>query len=132
MPEKLNIEIGKRIKLRRTTLGLSQADVAGRLGITFQQVQKYEKGTNSLSSSRLYDLSILLKVSVSYFFEGIGNDYRIEGETKKISQIDFGSDRESLEIMKVFRKIEDKNLRNKMIEILHALVDIDNINKNQN
>ncbi len=132
MPEKLNIEIGKRIKLRRTTLGLSQADVAGRLGITFQQVQKYEKGTNSLSSSRLYDLSILLKVSVSYFFEGIGNDYSAEGETQKISQIDFGSDRESLEIMKVFRKIEDKNLRKKMIEILHALVDIDNINKNQN
>ncbi|MEK6746712.1 MAG: helix-turn-helix transcriptional regulator [Pseudomonadota bacterium] len=124
MDKIVDVEIGKRIKLRRTVLGFSQAYTANALNLTFQQVQKYEKGINSLSSNKLYSFASLLRVPVSYFFEGLGS-----GSTKITAKFDkensFGSDREALEVMKVFNKIESPYLRKKMIELLHLLIDDD-------
>lgn len=117
----VDINIGKRIKLRRTMLGLSQIDIANSLKMTFQQIQKYEKGINSLNSGKLHDFSILLKVPISYFFEELENDPKIEEKIEQNSLHSFSSDRESLEMMKAFKKIKQPHLRKKMIEILHAL-----------
>ena len=66
--------VGGRIRARRVELGLSQTAVAGQLGLTFQQVQKYERGYNRVSASRLYDLTKVLSVDISYFFEGFCDD----------------------------------------------------------
>jgi transcriptional regulator with XRE-family HTH domain len=68
-PNPIDVHVGSRIRLRRTLLGISQSTLAETLGLTFQQVQKYEKGSNRVSSSRLVDLANALDVSVSFFFE---------------------------------------------------------------
>ena len=69
MEESFNIHLGKKLRLRRLSLGLTQTKVAQAINVTFQQIQKYEKGTNGVSSNRLYQLSQFLKVPIIYFFE---------------------------------------------------------------
>lgn len=109
-------------------MGLSQADVAKGIGITFQQVQKYEKGINSLNSSRLYNLGEFLNVPVYYFFEQLEADntnsmpalISVPGDS-------FSSDREFLEMMKALNKITDTALRKKLAELLRALSSKDNL-----
>src|SRR5213075_2885231 len=68
-PNPIDVHVGSRIRLRRTLLGMSQERLAEAIGLTFQQVQKYERGANRVGSSRLFDLSRVLDVTVSYFFE---------------------------------------------------------------
>ena len=70
-PNPVDVHVGNRIKMRRTILGMSQEKLAGLLGLTFQQVQKYEKGLNRVSASRLWDFSVVLGASVNFFFEDI-------------------------------------------------------------
>ncbi|WP_370868358.1 helix-turn-helix domain-containing protein [Phenylobacterium sp.] len=67
----VDLHVGQRLRLRRRELKVTQGDLAGRLGISFQQVQKYERGMNRLSASRLYEIACVLKVGVEYFFEGL-------------------------------------------------------------
>lgn len=73
-PNQIDIHVGKRLCLRRQLLRMSQSDLSQKLGITFQQVQKYEKGINRISASRLWDFSQVLNVPVGYFFADIDND----------------------------------------------------------
>src|SRR4030095_4422390 len=68
-PNPIDVHVGSRIRLRRTLLGISQSALAEAIGLTFQQVQKYEKGMNRVSSSRLMDMANALDVSISYFFD---------------------------------------------------------------
>ena len=69
MEENFNIHLGRKLRMRRLSLGLTQTKVATAINVTFQQIQKYEKGTNGVSSSRLMQLSNFLKVSITYFYE---------------------------------------------------------------
>ena len=69
MDENFNIHLGKKLRMRRLSLGLTQTKVANAINVTFQQIQKYEKGTNGVSSSRLMQLSQFLKVPITYFYE---------------------------------------------------------------
>jgi transcriptional regulator with XRE-family HTH domain len=75
MEENFNVHLGKKIRMRRLSLGLTQTKVAQAINVTFQQIQKYEKGTNGVSSSRLMQLSNFLKVPITYFFENF-KDYK--------------------------------------------------------
>ncbi len=70
-PNTIDVRIGERVRARRTALGMSQDALANRLGITFQQVQKYEKGVNRIAASRLFDIAAILETPVAYFFEGL-------------------------------------------------------------
>ena len=70
-PHPVDIHVGSRVKLRRNVLGLSQAELSRRLGLTFQQIQKYENGTNRVSASRLFEMGVILDVPVSFFFDGL-------------------------------------------------------------
>ena len=70
MEENFNIHLGKKLRMRRLSLGLTQTKVAQAINVTFQQIQKYEKGTNGVSPSRLMQLSQFLKVQITYFYEG--------------------------------------------------------------
>jgi transcriptional regulator with XRE-family HTH domain len=75
MENNFNVHLGKKLRMRRLSLGLTQTKVAEAINVTFQQIQKYEKGTNAVSSARLMQISKFLKVSIPYFYEGF-TDYR--------------------------------------------------------
>lgn len=70
-PNPVDVHVGRRVRLRRKELGVSQAWLANRLGLTFQQVQKYERGSNRISASKLYQIASVLEVPITYFFEGL-------------------------------------------------------------
>ena len=82
MEENFNVHLGKKLRMRRLSLGLTQTKVAQAINVTFQQIQKYEKGTNGVSSIRLLQLSNYLKVPINYFFEDF-HDYLINLEKSK-------------------------------------------------
>ena len=84
MEENFNIHLGKKLRMRRLSLGLTQTKVAQAINVTFQQIQKYEKGTNGVSSSRLMQLSNFLKVPITYFYE----DYKDFKDMKNINDND--------------------------------------------
>lgn len=85
-PNPIDVHVGSQLKLRRTLLGLSQERLADELGITFQQVQKYEKGLNRIGASRLWDLSQVLGVSVAYFYENLDENTRNKSPRKISNQ----------------------------------------------
>ena len=92
MPHPVDIHVGKRVKEIRTIRGLTQSNIADLLGISFQQLQKYETGANRISASRMFELSKLLEISPSFFFEGLeGEDYKnlppMDVETARIANI---------------------------------------------
>jgi len=117
----VDVYVGGRVRLRRTLLGLSQEKLADKLGITFQQVQKYENGTNRVGASRLYDIASALEVDVDFFFEGVTG-----GKTKKVAEAGANIDRllnskETIDLVKAFHAIEDPSIRKKMLEMIKAV-----------
>src|SRR5882724_4845739 len=114
-PNPIDVHVGARIRLRRTLLGISQMKLAESIGLTFQQVQKYEKGMNRVSSSRLYDLARILDVPPSFFFEEMsaGVSAQTPSALMKTKQqpdmIDYERDplakRETLEFVRAYYKI---------------------------
>ena len=115
----VDVYVGTRLKIRRLELGLSQNKIGEMTGITFQQVQKYEKGSNRIGSSRLYEFAKILKVPVSYFFEqyeltfgdnGVLSDNRASFDDK-----DNVSEKEILTLIKNFSAIKDPNVRKSII-----------------
>ena len=85
MEENFNVHLGKKLRMRRLSLGLTQTKVAQAINVTFQQIQKYEKGTNGVSSNRLMQLSQFLKVPIIYFFEDY-KDFKNPSSTESISE----------------------------------------------
>ena len=116
----VDVHVGKRIILRRKSLNLSQEKLADMLGITFQQIQKYEKGNNRVGASRLWDLSKTLNVPVNFFFEDMpfstdeNSPASLIGGKKLIAnqpQVDPMSKAENIELINSFNKIKNKNLK---------------------
>ena len=85
MEENFNIHLGKKLRMRRLSLGLTQTKVANAINVTFQQIQKYEKGTNGVSSSRLMQLSNFLKVPITYFYEDYAESQVISDSTEDLN-----------------------------------------------
>ena len=110
MEENFNLHLGKRLRMRRLSLGLTQTKVANAINVTFQQIQKYEKGTNGVSSSRLIQLSSFLKVPVTYFFEDYAN-YPAGGPQDQTSDLNYSF------LVKTFSKLDD-NQKSKILQIL--------------
>lgn len=132
----IHIYVGQRLRLRRTTMGLSQAMLGNAAGITFQQVQKYEKGANALNASRLYEFSQFLRVPVAYFFDGLeqppsafsppGLATMAVSETQGDSANHHHkpvSDRESLEMMKAFQRIKQQSIRVQLARLARTIAD---------
>lgn len=122
--------VGKRLRLRRTMMGLSQDAVAKAVGVTFQQVQKYEKGSNAMNANRLVEFSRFMKVPVAYFFEGLDDEPTSEnlsnGASEALEMFEFGtpvSDRESLEMMKAFKRISEVGVRKRVSDLVRAIAD---------
>ena len=100
MEENFNVHLGKKLRMRRLSLGLTQTKVANAINVTFQQIQKYEKGTNGVSSSRLMQLAMFLKVPVNYFYE----DY-IDNKGSEVSPVDNNTDLNYSFLVKIFTKL---------------------------
>jgi transcriptional regulator with XRE-family HTH domain len=125
-PNPIDIHVGSRIRLRRTMLGMSQEKLGESLGITFQQIQKYEKGTNRVGASRLQNISNILNVPVSFFFEDAPGDTSsgASGMAEASSSnyvVDFLSSSEGLQLNRAFVKINDAKVRRKVVELVKAL-----------
>jgi transcriptional regulator with XRE-family HTH domain len=125
-PNPTDIHVGSRIRLRRNMLGMSQEKLGENLGITFQQIQKYEKGTNRVGASRLQAISEILGVPVSFLFEDApGHD----GLTPKgfaddgsaAFAVDFCTSAEGLQLNRAFVRISDVRVRRRIIELVKAL-----------
>jgi transcriptional regulator with XRE-family HTH domain len=116
--------VGERLRARRVALGLSQKAVGAGLGISFQQVQKYEAGTNALNVDRLLELSVLLRVPVAYFFGTIEVAADSKGQAiadERIEPRDLASEREILEMARTFRNIRDKGIRRRLADLMRAI-----------
>ncbi|WP_296065795.1 helix-turn-helix domain-containing protein [uncultured Agrobacterium sp.] len=125
-PNPIDIHVGSRIRLRRTMLGMSQEKLGESLGITFQQIQKYEKGTNRVGASRLQNISAILNVPVSFFFEDAPGDQ--PGGTPGMAEasssnyvVDFLSSAEGLQLNRAFVKIADPKVRRRLVDLVKAL-----------
>lgn len=112
-PRAADVHVGGRLRMRRLMLGISQEKIAAELGVTFQQLQKYEKGTNRISASRLQDLAEILGVPIGYFFEGLSR--------KGPSTPDFFSSRDGIAITKAFNGIQSKTLRRHLVALMKAI-----------
>jgi len=124
-PNPIDIHVGQRLRLRRTLLGLSQEKLGEAIGITFQQLQKYERGANRISASRLFNLSQVLGVQVSYFFEDLPPPAEmhvvIEGDTPEAHEVEAMARRETLELVRAYYRITDPAVRRRTFELLKAL-----------
>jgi transcriptional regulator with XRE-family HTH domain len=128
----IDTHVGKRLRMRRTILGLSQEAVAKAVGITFQQVQKYEKGTNAMNANRLYEFGQFMHVPVAYFFDGLERPgSATSGAPAELAEepaaFDHNhknvSDRESLEMMKAFKRIHQQVIRKRLADLVRAVAD---------
>jgi transcriptional regulator with XRE-family HTH domain len=109
-------EIGRRVRLRRLDVGLSQTDLANALGLTFQQVQKYEKGANRISAGRLKDIARKLEVPMSYFYdEAVGSSPQSQSAFK------FLDNAYSLRLIRSFARIKDRQVQQRIVEIVERL-----------
>jgi transcriptional regulator with XRE-family HTH domain len=124
----IDAAVGAQVRLRRILLGLSQEAVSKIIGLTFQQLQKYEHGTNRISASRLYQLSIILHVPVSYFFEtvDVGADQPASLEPLAVREIDsipgdLMKKRKTVELVRSFYEIDGDKQRNAALNLLKTL-----------
>jgi transcriptional regulator with XRE-family HTH domain len=128
-PNPIDIHVGSRVRLRRNMLGMSQEKLGEMLGITFQQIQKYEKGTNRVGASRLQAISTVMNVPVSYFFEDApGQDDDRSGFAEDDGSayvVDFLNSSEGLQLARAFIKISDPKVRRRIIDLVKSLASAD-------
>ncbi|MBZ4138364.1 helix-turn-helix transcriptional regulator [Agrobacterium sp. GD03638] len=122
-PNQIDIEVGSRIRLQRHLKGISQVAFGEALGVTFQQVQKYEKGTNRVSASRLSDVARILGQPVSYFFGNEQGQHNVDQETGDVAQ--FVGSGEGLALNRYYTRITDARVRRKFLALVTTLADAD-------
>ncbi|WP_374650967.1 helix-turn-helix domain-containing protein [Dongia sp.] len=129
-PNPIDVHVGQRIRQRRTLLGMSQEKLGEAIGLTFQQVQKYERGANRVGSSRLFDLSQVLDVPIVYFFEDMPGDVQKKSPANLIGvsapePVEYDLNpmmrRETLELTRAYYKIPDQGARKRLAELVKAL-----------
>jgi transcriptional regulator with XRE-family HTH domain len=120
-PEPVDVHVGRRVKMRRMMLNLSQSDLGDKSGITFQQIQKYERGVNRVSASRLQEFSKCLGVPVSFFFDGLpSNGAKLKNAPEDLAQ-QLLVTREGIDLVKAFVSIHDKALRRSIVTMVEEL-----------
>ena len=116
-------KVGQKVRTRRLDIGLSQERLAELLGVTFQQVQKYEKGVNRIAVSRLWDISVALEMPVSRFFEGVSTRGVAEGRQDYVD--DALATPEGAQLMALFATIKSPKVRRKVLELVRTLTEED-------
>lgn len=127
-PNPVDLHVGARVRMRRKFLGMSQEGLAETIDLTFQQVQKYERGSNRISASKLYEIGRALKAPVAYFFEGYGQTEAVEGFSESESEQfvhGFLMTTEGIELAEAFPRIKSGKLRRRVLELVRALAEDD-------
>ncbi len=124
-PNPVDVHVGLRIRLRRKELGVSQEKLAEAIGLTFQQVQKYERAANRVSASKLYEVARALDTSTAYFFEGLTDAHiRTAAEPGGQSQMQaFLLTAEGVELATTFPRIQPSRVRRRILDLVRAMVD---------
>lgn len=117
----VDLHIGQRLRAIRTTLGLSQGQVGEQIGVTFQQVQKFERAHNRITAKRLKQLSQVLNVEMEYFFEGVSVEGRGLVVNSDMDLVKLMNERESFDLLKAFFKIEDRERRLAVLDLIRKL-----------
>jgi transcriptional regulator with XRE-family HTH domain len=131
-PNPIDVHVGQRVRQRRTLLGMSQEKLAEAIGLTFQQVQKYERGANRVGSSRLFDLARVLDVPIAYFFEDMEANVAAKSPSRLMgvsesklqpyaAEPDPLAKRETLELVRAYYKINEPRVRKRIFELTKAL-----------
>lgn len=130
VPNPIDIHVGGRVRLRRTLLGMSQEKLGEAVNLTFQQIQKYERGANRIGASRMYELSRVLDVPVSFFFDDLPDDIKTQEGVRARALQDQGqaayeadplARRETLELVRAYYKILDPKVRKRLFELTKSL-----------
>lgn len=130
-PEPVDIHVGRRIRMRRVWMQVTQMALAEAIGVTFQQVQKYEKGTNRVGASRLQQIADALDAPVSYFFEDMPGAAAVDGGDRSGQKrlqpeiMEFASSDEGLALIRAFSRITDKRVRSRTLGLVKALAEQD-------
>jgi transcriptional regulator with XRE-family HTH domain len=126
-PNPIDKHVGSRVRMRRMMLGMSQEKLGDALGLTFQQVQKYEKGTNRIGASRLQQIAIILQVPVSFFFEGaphvpgIGKSSGMSEAPSPAYVSDFLATSDGLSLTKAFMRIKNSKLKRRIVDLVEQI-----------
>jgi transcriptional regulator with XRE-family HTH domain len=120
-PNPVDVHVGSRVRYRRMIVGMSQEKLGEKMNLTFQQIQKYEKGTNRIGASRLFQLSKILEVPVGYFFEDAFSSSAPTHAQQEGYILDFVNSREGLDLNRAFAKIQDPKVRRRIIDLVRAL-----------
>jgi len=130
-PNPIDIHVGARVRLRRNLLGLTMQTLAKAVGVTYQQLQKYEWGVNRIGASRLFNLSQVLDVPISFFFDdlspaaaGAGRKRRAKGFSEaSATALDFDvlSNRETIKLIRAYYRVTDPQLRKRVLDLLEAI-----------
>jgi transcriptional regulator with XRE-family HTH domain len=124
-PNPIDKHVGSRVRMRRMMLAMSQEKLGDALGLTFQQVQKYEKGTNRIGASRLQQISQILQVPVEFLFEGAPNLHGSGNTTKDAPSASYVSDflatSEGLSLTKAFTRIKEPKLRRRIVDLVEEI-----------
>src|SRR2546423_5600222 len=124
-PNPIDKHVGSRVRMRRMMLSMSQEKLGNALGLTFQQVQKYEKGTNRIGASRLQQISNILQVPVAFFFEGAPNNGAAADGMREAPSpayvADFLATSDGLALTKAFMRIKDPKLRRRIVDLVRQI-----------
>ncbi|HEX2655035.1 MAG TPA: helix-turn-helix transcriptional regulator [Xanthobacteraceae bacterium] len=124
-PNPIDKHVGSRVRMRRMMLSMSQEKLGDALGLTFQQVQKYEKGTNRIGASRLQQISHTLQVPVAFFFEGAPSPHEQNGSTEESVSPSYVSEflatSDGLALTKAFMRIKDNKLRRRIVDLVQGI-----------
>src|SRR3982751_2009046 len=122
----IDIQVGNRVRIRRMLMGMSQERLGDLLGLTFQQVQKYEKGVNRIGAGRLYEVARILGVPIDFFYEGVAATHQGSGFAEPESAapvMEFVSSGEGLQLSLAFMKIKDPKVRKRVLDLVKSLAD---------
>jgi transcriptional regulator with XRE-family HTH domain len=117
----IDIQVGNRVRIRRMLIGMSQERLGDLLGLTFQQVQKYEKGVNRIGAGRLFEVSRILNVPVDFFYEGVAAQLAGNEQENAAPVMEFVSSGEGLQLSLAFMKIKDTKVRKRVLDLVKSL-----------
>ena len=128
----VDAHVGRRLKAKREKRGISQNELASAVALTFQQIQKYEKGTNRVSSSKLYDFAKILNVGVEFFFRGLEESYTLPYSVQTVadanpalsdkrSEYQSEKEEEEIKLLNAFRAIENQRIKKNVLDLLYSL-----------
>ena len=120
----IDAQVGNRVRIRRMLIGMSQEKLGDLLGLTFQQVQKYEKGVNRIGAGRLYEVARILGVPIDFFYEGVGGAAGAGQFAESGPPVmEFVSSGEGLQLSLAFMKIKDPKVRKRVLDLVKSLVE---------